>query len=283
MNIWWTVMVIVGSVNLLAALFLFFRSFSWSKLDPEYSRYISILRICGIVFASVALYRSIFVSSYPDRLAWFDSLFNSPFVVRSLALFAEMSFIGMIALVLRNLNKEMQLTGPVLAKAPAVAVICIFIAQFFAFGGLITQSNTQFAIEEALWAVAFIAFFPLSIIGLKKSWKLETVSKGCKAFFLVMTIWCTGYLAFQLFFALPFMYIAAIPQDIGRVVPPDAFMQSIFNFTATRDFDTWGGIGFFIWHSGYFSVCVWMVLLFMTAPRRKLAIGGKTAESALSS
>jgi heme exporter protein D len=37
----------------------------------------------------------------------------------------------------------------------------------------------------------------------------------------------------------------------------------------TREFDEWGGIGFFIWHTGYFTVCSWMVLLFMWVAGRR--------------
>jgi hypothetical protein len=163
-------MAAIGTVNWLAAIYLFYRSFAWSKQASEYAKYISILRVCGLIFASVALYRSVFVSSYPNRLAWFDTVFNSPFIVRSLATFAEMSFIGLIAIVLLRLNNDLKLTdNSVLRKTP------------------------------------------------------------------------------------------------------DALRAAIYDIEVTRDFDRWGGVGFFIWHSGYFSICVWMSLFFMTAPRRRPA------------
>jgi len=34
------------------------------------------------------------------------------------------------------------------------------------------------------------------------------------------------------------------------------------------DLNAWGGMGFVIWHTGYFSLCVWMVLFLMTGPRQ---------------
>jgi hypothetical protein len=35
----------------------------------------------------------------------------------------------------------------------------------------------------------------------------------------------------------------------------------------TKDLGAWGGMGFIIWHTGYFSICVWMALFLMTGPR----------------
>jgi len=250
---------------------MFAKSMKMGRQEPGSSGYFMILRIMGIVFVSVALYRSIFVSSYPDRLVWFDTIFNSPFVVRCLALFAELSFIGMIAAVLLRLCKDMGLSGDrskteaLLVKTPYIAGACILIAQPFAFIGLTTQYTTLFAIEEAFWALAFLSITPLIFYALKN--KEQTV--GYKLFLTVMAVWCVGYLSFQLFFALPFMYFSEVAQDIGRVVPPDSLRVAIFNYTVTRDFNAWGGIGFIIWHSGYFSLCSWMSLLYMSAPRKR--------------
>jgi hypothetical protein len=154
----------------------------------------------------------------------------------------------------------------VLTKLPFVAVGCIFVAQFFAFAGLITQYRTPFAIEEALWALAFLSITPLVIMGLKKQ---NDTAKGFKTFLIIMAVWCGGYLAFQCFYALPFMYFANLAQDAGKIVSGDALKQAISAYTVTRDFNTWGGFGFIIWHSGYFSLCSWMTLFFMSAPRKK--------------
>jgi hypothetical protein len=189
-----------------------------------------------------------------------------------LAVFAELSFIGMIAAVLLKMHKDMALGDSikgkptVLTKLPFVAVGCIFFAQIFAFAGLITQYRTPFAIEEALWALAFLSITPLIITGLKKP--TDTV-KSFKAFLIIMAVWCGGYLAFQCFYALPFMYFANLTQDAGKIVSGDALNQAISAYTVNRNFNAWGGLGFFIWHSGYFSLCSWMTLFFMSAPRKK--------------
>lgn len=266
-------MVVIGLINFAIAVFIFFKSLKWKQQEPENSRYFLSLRVLGAIFASVALYRTIFVSSYPNKLAWFDTIFNSPFIIRSLAFFAELSFIGMISIIFLRLYKDMEISNErknhklihsILKKLPYFAFGCIFLAQFFAFAGLITGFLTPFAIEETLWALAFLIIVPLVVTGLKQ----KILDKRFKQFLVIMAIWCGGYLAFQCY-TLPFSYYANLAQDIGKVIPHDALQQSILSFTSTRDFDKWGGIAFFIWHSGYFSICTWMVLFFMTAPRKR--------------
>ena len=275
MNTWHTITVIISSLNFLAGLFIFFSSFKKKEGEGD-AKYRWFLRVAGLLFLSVALYRSIFVSSYPNRLAWFDTILNSPFLIRSLAFFAELSFNGMIAVILLKMHRDTAaanggsgLLGRAGTVLPFFSWGCIFAAQFFAFAGLITQYNTPFAIEEALWAAAYLGFFPLIIVGLRQVKRQVIREKSCKLFLILLAIWCGGYLAFQCFYALPFLYFAELSQDIGKAIPQDALQLAITGYIKTRDFDTWGGIGFFIWHSGYFSICSWLALLFMTAPRKR--------------
>jgi len=186
-----------------------------------------------------------------------------------------------VAMTLRKLNKEHGLAGAMrrkgagrlFARAPYISIACIFIAQFFAFGGLITQYLSLFAVEECLWTLAFLCFVPLVILGLRQIKTGQITQSSRKRFFWVMTIWCGGYLAFQLFYALPFMYFLELAADAGKAVPPDALRAAIFDTTMTRGFDDWGGIGFMIWHSVYFSVTAWIYLFGFMAARKDA--GGK--------
>ena len=281
---WWTTMVIISAINFIIAIFLFAKSLKAKKLEPENKKYFLVTRTLGIIFVSVAMYRTVFVSNYPDRLAWFDTIFNSPLVIRSLALFAELSFIGIITIILLKLNRDIKNINvgenikerSFLEKMPFVAAACLILAQFFAYAGLIGQSLTMFAIEETLWAVGFLSITPLVLTRLKELKPYKEIAKRYRVFLTILAVWCFGYLSFQCFFALPFMHYAEIASDIGKSFPSDALQTALFDFTATRDFSTWGGIGFFIWHSGYFTICAWMVLYFMTAPR---VISNKTKPS----
>ena len=279
MAIWWAVMAGIGAANCLAALYIVWKSLKWSRAEPESAKIFALLRACVVVFACVAAYRSVFVSSYPDRLVWFDSPLNSPFLIRCLAALAEMSAVTITAVALLRLNSQYDLggkakrAGGLFARAPYVSIACIFIAQFFAFGGLITQYQTLFAIEEFLWMTAFLCFVPLTFLGLRQVKAGQIAQGNQKVFLWVMAVWCAGYLAFQIGYALPFMYIAEIVGDAGRVIPPDALRAAIYEYNMTRDFDAWGGIGFMIWHSVYFAVTIWVYLFGFMAARKQS--GGK--------
>lgn len=47
-----------------------------------------------------------------------------------------------------------------------------------------------------------------------------------------------------------------------------AVFQAFSVVNVTHDYNNWG-FGFLLWHSAYFSVCVWISLFLMRAPRLK--------------
>ena len=57
--------------------------------DVKYQRWMLAM---GFIFTLVGFYRSIFVTSYGRRYGWFDTILNSTGVVRTMAMFAELSF-----------------------------------------------------------------------------------------------------------------------------------------------------------------------------------------------
>ena len=89
LNVWWLVMVILNAMSVITYAVLCVMSIKRDKLEPENRRYKTIMRCAGAIFVFVSMYRSIFVSSYPNRLTWFDSMLNSPLIIRFLATFAE--------------------------------------------------------------------------------------------------------------------------------------------------------------------------------------------------
>jgi len=271
MTIWWAIMVGIGFVNLIAAVYIVCKSKRWDKAEPESAKLFRLLRICVVVFAAVAAYRTIFVSSYPDRMVWFDTILNSPFLIRCLATFAEMSAVTLAGVSLLMLNKQYGLAKEksVYARAPYVSIACIFAAQFFAFAGLVTQYNTLFGIEEFLWMFAFLSFVPLVILGLKQIKAGKITQFNQTFFFWMMALWSVGYLAFQILYALPFMYFGKMFADAAVLIPPDAWRVAIFDYTVQRGFAEWGGVGFMIWHSVYFAVTIWVYLFGFMAARKR--------------
>src|SRR5262245_559704 len=101
---WWGTLVALNVLSLLVGVFLFARPIR--DVEPGDVRYVKLMRTMGLIFVVVALYRSIFVSSYLHQLAWFDTVWNSSLLIRTLAISAELSFAGLIAKTLLRVNHD---------------------------------------------------------------------------------------------------------------------------------------------------------------------------------
>ena len=89
-------------------------------------------------------------------------------------------------------------------------------------------------------------------------------------------VFCIGYGSYSLLYHLPIEYWPSAINQLQVENPEpafrwgfDAIKDTLVTVNVTRDYATWGGIGFVIWHSGYFTLCGWMVLFFMTGPAIK--------------
>jgi hypothetical protein len=95
-----------------------------------------------------------------------------------------------------------------------------------------------------------------------------------KTFSVVNLGWCLIYCTYGLVYHLPTEYWASAFQQLETGIPEiktglsavkDAF--SIVN--VSHNYNDWG-FGFVLWHSAYFSVCVWLAIFLMRAPRKSV-------------
>ena len=282
MNIWWACMVAVNVASVLVYASLCVKSAKTDGLEPENLRYKHFMRALGCIFVFVSMYRSIFPSSYPNRLAWFDTMFNSPIVIRLIATFAELSFALLVTLTVLHVNRDMPAecsfakskAGHFLVyKLPVMNFVCLAVAQFFAYSGLFTQNQLFFASEETLWGLGFLAVAPAALTqcrSVRKNHRSDPAYRLIRWAMTALSVFTVGYLIYQWGFALPFVQYSGLAEELAKphLGVAEGLHNAAFHFTATHDFDTWGGMGFFIWHSGYFSICTWMNLLFAMAPRK---------------
>ena len=240
----------------------------------------------GVIFTLVAAYRAIFVSRYITQLAWFDSTANSSLLIRLFAVAAELSFAGLIALAMLRVNRDVPDAGAANAgkfnsfmttKSPYVLMICIFLAQFFATSGLISKNKALFAIEETLWTVGFLAVLPLAILQLRRVFaikeetavaQLRVVRKST----ILIAAWCLFYCCYGLFYHLPLESWAGAIEQMETGLPAlktgaSAITDAFLIVNESKAYGDWG-FGFLLWHSAYFSICVWIALFLMQAPRR---------------
>jgi hypothetical protein len=160
---WWTIIVSINVLNLIVCAILIKRSLNNSGGgDAVYRKR---MRIMGVIFALVGAYRAVFVSRYLSQMAWFDSIANSSLLIRIFAIAAELSFSGLIAFEMLQVNKDLpdsvnaggnRFNLFITKRTPFILIISILVAQFFACSGLIMKSKLLFAIEESLWTIGFL-------------------------------------------------------------------------------------------------------------------------------
>lgn len=281
---WWTILVSLNIISFLICALIFWRSAKSN--DTVAAQYLKRMRVLGLIFVTVGLYRSIFVSNYYDQLAWFDSIANSSLLIRFFAFFAELSFAALFMYAMLQFNKDLpaaikpdrnRLMSFVHTKSPYLIFACIFTAQFFATTALIFKIDLFFAIEETLWGLAFLSVLPLAIIQLQRALCEQNnvpaqQMKSLKAFAIMNAAWGVIYCSYSMLYHLP---IELWPHVIDELQAGNFAMKSGFSavknaffiVNETKDFTEWGGINFLIWHSGYFSISVWMVLFLTSGPR----------------
>ena len=281
---WWTVMVLVNSCNLVLCALLYRRSLN--AVDGH-TAYMRAMRLMGLVFALVAVYRAVFVSRYLTQMAWFDTLANSSLIIRSFAVFAELSFSGLVAFAMLRFNRDLSfrpawrygLLESFLRLSPYILILCIFSAQFFATTGLITKSRLAFATEETLWFVGFLAITPLAILQFRHVRKQQRTSElsMLRSFAFVNLGWCVIYCTYGAVFHLPFEYWGAAFEQLRTGVPAiktgwSAVSDALLIINPSVKYGDWG-FAFLLWHSAYFSICVWLALFLMRGPRLLQPVG----------
>jgi hypothetical protein len=281
---WWAVIVMINAVNLVVCLVVYRRSMN--PKDGSDAAYRKRMRIMGVIFTLVAAYRAVFVSRYTPQLAWFDSILNSSLLIRIFAVAAELSFSGLIAFAILRVNEDLpaadtasanKLKAFMTTKSPYILMICIFLAQFFATGGLISKSQTLFAIEETLWTLGFLAVLPVAVIQLRRVYAIKDAETAAQLKMLrqstvIIAAWCVFYCCYGLFYHLPFETWAGANEQLNTGLPviktgASAITDAFMIVNESKAYIDWG-FGFLLWHSAYFSICVWIAIFLMQAPRR---------------
>ncbi|MHA1127048.1 MAG: hypothetical protein ACTSO7_16225 [Candidatus Heimdallarchaeota archaeon] len=279
---WWAVMVSIGIINLVVCGIIF--KLSLRPKNGEDTKYRKWMRIMGVIFTVVSAYRAVFVSIYYPQLAWFDTVANSSLLIRLFAVVAEMSFSGLIAYSMLQFNTYLPATEDerpnkfktfITTKSPFILVICIFLAQFPATAAVITKLELLGAIEETLWLVGFLSILPLAIIQVRRVFSIKDEEtkerfRMLRKSTIIVLAWCVVYCVYGLAFHMYEMWVSVAHQlQTGTpaiITGWSAIIDAFLNVNVSRLYGDWGW-GFLLWHSAYFSVCVWISIFLMQAPR----------------
>ncbi len=250
---WWALLTLVSSGNI-ALWFVLYHQFHLrptgglqSASDIEFMLLLCAAYVFGCAF------RSFLPRADVQRICLFDTWLSSVLIGRSVATVAEICFAAQWAIVLRQLGG---IVGVDTTLNIAVAIVpLILLAQCCSWYGVLTTNYLANAIENSIWAVAFL----LVGIGL---WRLLPEYDGLVRLTLVVAIvGIAVYLAFLITIDVP-MYLTRWQNglaDGSKVLGPlEGLRDASTRRVVTHDFAQWKDE--IAWMSLYFTAAVWASL-----------------------
>jgi hypothetical protein len=198
-------------------------------------------------------FRSFLPRADVQRICLFDTWLSSVVVGRSVATVAEVCFAAQWALVLHRLGTT---TGADTTLSIAwVVVPLILVAECFSWHAVLTTNYLHNAIENSIWAVAFLA------VGLGLGRLLPEFDGAVRVMLAVAIIGIAGYLAFLVIVDVP-MYLsrwrAKIAEGGKHLRLLEGLRDVSTRWVVTHDLAEWKDE--IAWMSLYFSAAVWASL-----------------------
>jgi hypothetical protein len=250
---WWALLTLVSSANI-ALWFLLYRQF---RLQPAGGMYSGsdlepMLFLCAAYVFGCA-FRSFLPRADVQRICLFDTWLSSVVVGRSVATVAEVCFAAQWAIVLRQMGG---MAGVDTTMYVAWAVVpLILVAQCCSWYGVLTTNYLANAIENSIWAVAFLA------VGIGLCRLLPEFHGLVRLALVVAIIGIAVYLAFLITIDVP-MYLGRWQDglaDGSKVLSPlEGLRDASTRWVVTHDFAHWKDE--IAWMSLYFTAAVWASL-----------------------
>jgi hypothetical protein len=250
---WWALLTLASSGNI-ALWFLLYSQFQsqtagslYGASDAELMVFLCAAYVFGCAF------RSFLPRADVQRICLVDTWLSSVLVGRSVATVAEICFAAQCAIVLHQLGRTAG--ADTTLNVAWVIVPLILVAQCCSWYGVLTTNNLANAIENSIWAVAFLA----AGIGLCR---LLPEFEGVVRLALVAAI--TGiaaYVAFLITIDVP-MYLNRWQDGLAGgstlLGPLDGLRDVSTRWVVTHDYARWKDE--MAWMSLYFTTAVWASL-----------------------
>jgi hypothetical protein len=250
---WWGLLAVVSGANI-AVWFLLYRQLhkdSTGSLGSASGIELMLLLCAAYVFGCA--FRSFLPRADVQRICLFDTWLSSVLVGRSVATVAEICFAAQWAIILHRLGG---MAGADTTSNAALAIVpLILIAECFSWYAVLTTNYRGNAIENSIWAVAFL------VVGIGLCRLLPEFNGPVR---LVLTIAITGiagYLAFLVTIDVP-MYLSRWQAELangGKLLGAiEGLHDARTRWVVTHDFAQWKDE--IAWMSLYFSAAVWVSL-----------------------
>jgi len=195
-------------------------------------------------------FRSFLPRADVQRICLFDTWLSSIVVGRSVATVAEVCFAVQWAIVLNQLGGSADV-GTTLTMAWAIVPL-ILLAQCCSWYGVLTTNFLANAIENSIWAIAFLG------VGIGLSSLLPQFEGLARLGLVVAIMGIGGYLAFLITVDIP-MYLhrwqAGLAEGRRFLRPLEGLRDASTRWVVTHDFNHWKDE--IAWMSLYFTAAVW--------------------------
>src|SRR5436190_5480950 len=203
---WWGLLTLVSGANI-AGWFVVYRQLHGQppgSLGGTPDIELMLLLCAAYVFGCA--FRSVLPRADVQRICLFDTWLSSVVVGRSVATVAEICFVAQWAIILRQLG---MMTGADTTLYAAWAIVpLILIAECFSWYGVLTTNYLGNAIENSIWAVAFV------VVGIGLCRLLPEFDGPVRVVLAIAISGIAGYLAFLMTIDVP-MYLSRWRAEVG--------------------------------------------------------------------
>jgi hypothetical protein len=249
--VWWTFLLVVSVVNVALFVALHRHVRRWA-LERGMLRLELMIVLCAAYVFGCA-FRSILPRADVQRICLFDTWLSSVAVGRSVATIAEICFVIQWAIVLRELGRFTQ--SDFTRSVSNTIVPLIVVAECCSWYAVITTSYLGNAIENSLWAVAFLL---IAAALLRLLVEFGGVVRGAMA---TAFVGVCGYLVFLVSIDVP-MYLSRWQSDLASGKPILGLFAGLYDvatrWAVTHDIAHWHEE--MAWMALYFSAAVWSSL-----------------------
>jgi hypothetical protein len=198
-------------------------------------------------------FRSVLPRADVQRICLFDTWLSSVVIGRSVATIAEVCFAAQWAIVLLQLGGIAGVDTTL--NVAWVIVPLILVAQCCSWYGVLTTNSLANAIENSIWAVAFL------VVGIGLCRLLPEFDGSLRLALVVAIIGIAAYLAFLIAIDVP-MYLNRWQHGRaggGKILGPlEGLRDASTRWVVTHDFSHWKDE--IPWMSLYFTAAVWASL-----------------------
>src|SRR6478672_11857359 len=250
---WWALLTLVSGANI-AAWFLLYRRFHEQPIGGlgSASGTELMLMLCAAYVFGCA-FRSFLPRADVQRICLFDTWLSSVVVGRSVATVAEICFAAQWAIILHQLGT--MTAADTTLNAAWVLVPLIVIAECFSWYAVLTRNYLGNAIENSIWAVAFLA------VGIGLCRLLPEFDGPVRVVLAITIAGIALYLAFLMTIDVP-MYLNRWRAEVGdgsKLLRPIEGLRDVSTrWVVTHDLAEWKDE--IAWMSLYFSAAVWASL-----------------------